>query len=128
VKRRARRGDPSLPDAAVLLRGDLLDPEVLAASAQANFDVYGFYGISVFGETRDAAWTDLARTRFSKARWLVIFTAGDLNAAGLDLWDTGMPPHYDVVHDTLDELVVRMLGTSHRVVENPYRSAPGGER
>jgi hypothetical protein len=34
-------------------RGDLLDPNVLAESAQRNFDAYGFYGISVFAETAE---------------------------------------------------------------------------
>ena len=34
-------------------RGDLLDPVVLAESAQRNFDVYGFYGISVFADTAE---------------------------------------------------------------------------
>ena len=127
MKQRTRRGDPPLPDAAVLLRGDLLDPAILAESSRANFDVYGFYGISVFAETPDAAWTDLARSRFSRAQWLVIFAAGELTAAGLELWDSGMAPHYDVVHNGPEELVARMLGTSHRVLQNPYHSAPGGE-
>jgi hypothetical protein len=35
----------------VVIRGDLLDPDALAESAQRNFDVYGFYGVSVFAET-----------------------------------------------------------------------------
>jgi hypothetical protein len=45
VKQRARRGEPPLPTATVVIRGDLLDPDVLAESAQRNFDVYGFYGM-----------------------------------------------------------------------------------
>jgi hypothetical protein len=31
-----------LPAATVLIRGDLLDPDVVAESARRNFDVYGF--------------------------------------------------------------------------------------
>lgn len=57
--------------------------------------------------------------------WLVLFTAGDLVASGLELWDTGMAPHYDVVHQDRFELVARMLGITHRVVPNPYHG-PGG--
>lgn len=59
-------GDPPLPGSAVLLRGDLLDPDTLAESAQTNFEVYGFFGISVFAETPHVAWTDLANSRFSR--------------------------------------------------------------
>ncbi|HEX9683510.1 MAG TPA: hypothetical protein VGA13_10535, partial [Acidimicrobiales bacterium] len=62
---------------------------------------------------------DLAATRFAKVGWLVLFTAGDLVESGLELWDTGVAPHFDVVHDRLSELVAHMLGTSHRVVQNP---------
>jgi hypothetical protein len=125
VKQRALRGEPPLPTATVVIRGDLLDPDLLAQSAQRNFDVYGFYGISVFAETADMLWTDLAATRLSAVPWLVLFTAGDLGAAGLELWDTGMAPHYDVVHAELGQLVARMLGTEHRVVPNPHHR-PGG--
>src|SRR4051812_47525831 len=88
AKQRARRGEAPLPAATVVIRGDLLDPDVLAESAQRNFAVYGFYGISVFAETAAVSWTDLAASRFVAVRWLVPFTAGDLEAAGLELWDT----------------------------------------
>jgi hypothetical protein len=127
MKQRARRGQPPLPETAVVIRGDLLDPDVLAASATRNFEVYGFYGISVFAETEEIPWTDLAASRFAKAEWLVLFTAGELVDTGLELWDTGVAPHFDVVHDSLVELVERMLGTSHRVLQNPHH-ATGGDR
>lgn len=115
-----------MPAATVLIRGDLLDPGVLAESARRNFQVYGFYGISVFAETAEARWTDLAASRFAKVEWLVLFMAGDLVESGLELWDTGQAPHFDAVYERLPELVARMLGTAHRVVQNPHYESGGG--
>jgi hypothetical protein len=125
VKQRARRGEPPLATATLVIRGDLLDPDLLAEAAQRNFEIYGFYGISVFAETAEVPWTDLAAKRFAAVPWLVLFTAGHLEAAGLDLWDTGVAPHYDVVHAEMGELVARMLGTAHRVVPNPHHRPEG---
>ena len=74
-----------LPGAAVVIRGDLLDPDVLARDATLNHGVYGIFGVSVFAETADLAWTGLAETRFFKSPSIVLFTAGDLTDAGLEL-------------------------------------------
>lgn len=86
-KQRHRRGE-RLPDgAAFVVRGDLLDPSVLAESAQENEAIYGFYGVSVFAEVRRIPWEETASTKLRRAEWVVLFTAGALLASGLDLWD-----------------------------------------
>jgi hypothetical protein len=118
-KKRHRRGE-SLPDeAAFVIRGDLLDPDVLAESARENFDIYGFFGVSVFAEVGGVTWEEIASTKLRRSEWVVLFTAHALLATGLDLWDTGQAPHYDIVHDDLDQLVSHILGCEHRVVANP---------
>jgi hypothetical protein len=123
-KRRARRGEPLLEPTALVLRGDLLDPDELRTAAERNAEVYGYFGISVFAEVGGATFDTITATKLARARWIAVFTAQDLLAAGLELWDTGQTPHYDVVHEALPELLGRFLGAPHRTVPNEHFESP----
>ena len=126
-KQRSRRGEPLPYDAALVLRGDELEPSLLTETAQDNSVIYGFFGISVFVEVGGFRWETIASERLVRAEWLAIFTVGDLLSAGLELWDTGRAPHYDVVHERCSELVTRFVGCPHRLVENPHYEPPEGD-
>jgi hypothetical protein len=113
------------------VRGGELDVDVLRASARANFAVYGFFGVSLWRYADDAQLADLAATKLRAASVLVLFHAGDLTSAGLELWDTGQAPHYDVVADAggdLDSLVSRLTSAPCTVVANELFDAEGGVR
>lgn len=125
MKQRARRGEP-LPEGGVLVvRGDLLDPAELASDARDNFQVYGFYGVSVYAEVGGADVDWIAMHKLRRAQWLVLFEVRHVLDAGLELWDTGLSPHYDVVHAEVDELVTRLVGCRHRLVRNVYFQEDG---
>lgn len=124
-KHRVRRGEPVPDEAALVIRGDVLDPEALRSDAVDNFDIYGYWGISVFAEVGgfDLGW--IAANKLARADWLVVFRAGDVLGAGLELWDTGQSPHYDVVYEDVDELVGRLVACPHRLIRNPARPSGG---
>lgn len=126
-KRRARRGEPVPDDAVLVVRGDLIDSEALRTDAGDNFDIYGYFGVSVFAEVGGVDLNWIAEHKLARASWLVVFRAGDVLVAGLELWDTGQSPHYDVVHDELDELVERLVACPHRVIPNPSGQVGGSE-
>ena len=126
MRQRMRRSEAVPPAATVIVRANRLDPDGLAVDAQRNFDAYGFYGISVFAGAGDETWMTIAREKFAEAEWIVLFSAGELIEAGLELWDTGRSPHFDVVYTDLAGLLRRILGVPHRVFPNPfYRRSEG---
>ena len=124
-KQRARRGELLPEEGVLVVRGDLLNPDELESDARANFDLYDFYGISVFAEVGgvDVDW--ISGHKLRRAEWLVLFEVRHVLAAGLDLWDTGLTPHYDVVHTDIVELVTRLVGCRHRLVRNVHYQGGG---
>lgn len=125
-EQRLRRGEPLPHDAALVLRGADLDPVLLTETAEENSVIYGFFGISLFVEVGGFSWETIASERLVRAEWLALFTVGDHLSAGVELWDTGRAPHYDVVHEWCSELVARFVGCPHRLVENPHYQPPEG--
>jgi hypothetical protein len=125
VKQRfIRDGDELRDDDVVVIRGGLLDPEILRTDALRNHAVYGTFGISVFA-VRDATLDEMEQqaplVRFAE---LTLMTVGAIHAVGLRLEPTGRNPrHFDVGFDDLDEGVERLCSCEHRVVTNPYHEA-----
>ena len=129
IKQRMRRGDPPPAPDAVVLRGGMLDHDVLVADAETNFAVYGFYGLSVWVPADAAGEDTLFATKLLKSRLVRRFVVADLIDRGLELWDTGQSPHYDLVYlrgANVDALVDAVIATHSTTLINPHHDPDGG--
>ncbi len=122
MKQRFVRPDDDLGDGEeLILRGGDLDPSIIRSDAQRMFDVYGTYGISVFG-LRGATIDELAQeaplVRFPH---FTVMTVRTIQSLGLQLEPTGRNPrHYTLMLRTLHEDVDALVSADHHVWVNPY--------
>lgn len=120
-RRHVRPGDHLDDDDTVVIRGGVLDPDVLRADAVRYHAIYGEYGISVFA-ARDATVDELAQqVPLVRFEILTLVRAGALLAAGFRLEPTGRNPrHFTAAFDDLDGGVKALEACEHRSWENPY--------
>jgi len=125
-----------------LPRGDdVFDPVTLLADATVNFDLFGYYGLSLWGTSEIWTLDRVLGEKARKARYTALFTAGDLRERGLGLVASGRTPHYDtyvgringraygptlVTAASAEELIDRFLSATYTVVENHlFEQDPG---
>ena len=124
VRTRALRDEPLPGPAELVFRGILgdtgLEPADLRQAAELNYELYGFYGISVWVADLAFPRALLESTKLVKFERYAEFTVADLAGCGLELWATGQRPHYDVVYEgnDLESLVARLAAAQHRIVDN----------
>ena len=122
--RRLRDGDVLENGDIVLVRGGVLDPEILRADAARYHSIYGVYGISVFA-IRDVTVDELAQqvplVRFDR---LSLLKVSDVLTAGMRLEPTGRNPrHFTVSFDDLEDGMKRLASCPHQVMPNAYHDA-----
>lgn len=128
---RVLREEPLLAGDEEVIRGGPLSSDVLRTNAEANFRLFGFYGLSVFCASgiwsRDRILGEHLR-RFSVAS---IPRVDDLRELGLKVLLTGREPHGDIVGllttgipgespGERESLVAAVASARHHVVSNPY--------
>jgi len=129
TKQGMRRGEPAPGPDAVVLRGGGIERDVLIADAETNFAVYGFYGLSVWVPADADGEATLLATKLLKSRIVRRFLVADLLARGLEMWDTGQSPHYDLVYvrdGDVETLVVAVIATHNTTLINPHHDPDGG--
>lgn len=132
VKTRAVRREPSPAADSLVVRGLLgasgPTAHELEANALLDFDVYGYFGISVWVATSLGELAALERGRLSSFEQYSVMRVADVTSAGLDLWPTGLDPHYDVVRgagDDVNDLVSRFLQVPRQLSVNAHIDREG---
>ena len=107
----------------LVVRGDELDPEVLADDAfrfPERFDEWGRYGISAFYAGSDDDVDALCQSRLVRFETVVVFERTAVEASGVDIVATFRAPHITLCHADLAKLVALLMNCRHRVLTNPY--------
>ena len=113
------------------------DRAELIADAGFNYTEFGYYGLSLWAISTAWPLERVLREKVRVARYVALFTAGDLRATGLGLVPSGRHPHYDatlgrvrgytfgsvsVTAVNAADLVDRFIRSTYTVVENLYLS------
>lgn len=121
-ERHIRTGDGLIDADTVILRGGLPGPRGLRAEAQNHYGVYGSFSVSVFA-VRDVPLEQVAQSLpLVCFEHLTVWTAGDMQRAGLVLEPVGQDPRHYLVKLAQGALGVRGLwGCEHRTWTNSPR-------
>jgi len=113
----------------------VFDRGVLIADVNYNFDVFGYYGLSVWLVSDAWPLDRVLEVKTRKARRVALFSAGELLAKGLGLVPSGKAPHYDTSHGPVygatygsvqvtagraEELVDWVLSAAYTVEDNSF--------
>ena len=105
VMQRMRRGDDAPPRDALVVRGlaasddsnSVFDRTHLTTDAELNQDLYGFAGVSAWLVTSDWPLQRILEEKLARAQRVALISVDELRKSGLAIWDTGAPPHVDLV-------------------------------
>jgi hypothetical protein len=143
VRVRQLRDEAPLPDRATLVRlvferhdpRQAFDTDVLVEDATRNFDLFGYYGLSLWGVSETWPLDTVLSQRAKLSRHVALFRAGDLRQRGLGIIPSGRSPHYDAHISTVTDqwfgavrvtaasavdLVARFTSTHYTVITNQH--------
>ncbi len=113
-----------LPDDAVLVvRGDVLDGELLRADAarfSRRYPEWDRTGVSGYYARDENEIGALCQTKMVNFETVVVFTWQDLARHGIDVVGTFRTPHVTLAARDIQTLVAALIGCPHQVRHNPY--------
>ena len=75
--------------------GGLFDRDVLVTDATYNFEIFGYYGLSLWLVSESWPLDRVLAEKCRRAGRVVMFEAEALQSSGLGLVPSGREPHYD---------------------------------
>jgi len=100
ARQRLIRDEPALPSRALLVRamfdaypdGGLFDRDVLVTDATYNFEIFGYYGLSLWLVSESWPLGRVLAEKCRRAGRVVMFEAEALQSSGLGLVPSGREP------------------------------------
>lgn len=121
---------PIPDDGVFVVRGDELDPALLADDATAfreRFSEWGRFGISAFYAASEEEIDAICQTRLVRFAVIVVFERAALESAGIEVVPTFRTPHVTLCHVGLDQLIQRLTACDHADRLNPYHVPDEGD-
>ena len=119
------RQAPLPSDAVLVVRGDILEDELLrvdAARFTRRYPDWGRSGVSGYyarDEDEDEV-AALCQSKLANFATVVVFTRADLEAGGIDVLGTFRTPHVTLAATDIEALVKALVRCPRQVRENPY--------
>ena len=143
ARQRLIRDEAPLPDNTILVRAlfgahageTAFERSVLIADAARNFELFGYYGLSLWATSAEWPVDRVLAEKSHRAARAALFTAGDLRDRGLGLVPSGRAPHYDtsvgsvsgrtfgsvqITAPTAEDLVDRFISATYTLVDNRH--------
>jgi len=107
----------------------------LVKDATNNFELFGYYGLSLWGADGDAALDSVLAVKCRRSKNVALFTAAELRDKGLGLVPSGKAPHYDtsvgdvygrtfgsvqITATSAEDLVDRFMSAPYIIIENKH--------
>ncbi len=110
-------------DWTLVVRGDELDPDVLASDAIRFYERYpdwNRFGVSAFLAATMGEVDSLCESRLVRFATVAVFTISDLNDAGLEIVPTFRSPHVTLCHLSLPVLVELLTRCEYSLLVNRH--------